>query len=136
MGCLNNPAQFQGKTSREIPSKPGFILLTGFLGSGKTSFLNRFIQAQTQAHRFVAVVQNEIGEKGLDADLLDQTYAVTRMDEGCVCCSLAGNLRAALNSILSRFDPDIIVLETTDWPIRPTCSGKLKNWGTPSTSGP
>ncbi|MCG8552588.1 MAG: GTP-binding protein [Desulfobacterales bacterium] len=93
--------------------KPGFILLTGFLGSGKTSFLNRFIQAQTQAHRFVAVVQNEIGEKGLDADLLDQTYAVTRMDEGCVCCSLAGNLRAALNSILSRFDPDIIVLETT-----------------------
>jgi len=108
------PAQPSTHT-RTAPSarKPGFILLTGFLGSGKTSFLNHFIQAQTRAHRFVAVVQNEIGERGLDAELLDQTYAVTRMDEGCVCCSLAGNLRAALNNILSQFDPDIIVLETT-----------------------
>lgn len=96
-----------------VMSKPRFILLTGFLGTGKTSFLDHFIQAQTAANNFVAVIQNEIGEKGLDAALLDQTYAVTQMDEGCVCCSLAGNLRAALSDILDRYRPDFIVLETT-----------------------
>ncbi|MCP4721166.1 MAG: GTP-binding protein [Desulfobacteraceae bacterium] len=101
------------KKAMGITYKPRFILLTGFLGSGKTSFLDHFIQAQTASNNFVAVVQNEIGEKGLDAALLDQTYAVTQMDEGCVCCSLAGNLRAALSDILDRFQPDFIVLETT-----------------------
>lgn len=101
------------KKAMGITDKPQFILLTGFLGSGKTSFLDHFIQAQTASNHFVAVVQNEIGEKGLDAALLDQTYAVTQMDEGCVCCSLAGNLRAALSDILDRFQPDFIVLETT-----------------------
>ena len=101
------------KKSMGITNKPRFILLTGFLGSGKTSFLDNFIQAQTAANNFVAVVQNEIGKKGLDASLLNQTYAVTQMDEGCVCCSLAGNLRAALSDILNRFQPDFIVLETT-----------------------
>jgi len=101
------------KKAMGISDKPRFILLTGFLGSGKTSFLDRFIQAQTASNHFVAVVQNEVGEKGLDAALLDETYAVTQMDEGCVCCSLAGNLRAALSDILDRFQPDFIVLETT-----------------------
>lgn len=101
------------KKSMGITDKPRLILLTGFLGTGKTSFLDHFIQAQTAANNFVAVVQNEIGEKGLDATLLDQTYAVTQMDEGCVCCSLSGNLRGALSDILDRFQPDFIVLETT-----------------------
>jgi hypothetical protein len=59
--------------------------LTGFLGSGKTSFLQYFIEYQTQRSRFVAAIQNEIGEVGLDGKLLD--YAVTEIDEGCVCCS-------------------------------------------------
>jgi G3E family GTPase len=101
------------KKAMGITDKPRFILLTGFLGSGKTSFLEHFIQFQTGANHFVAVVQNEIGEKGLDAKLLGETYAVTEMDEGCVCCSLAGNLRAALSEIMDRFQPDFIVLETT-----------------------
>ncbi len=99
-------------TARGIMNKPRFIVLTGFLGAGKTSFLDKFIQAQTTNNNFVAVVQNEIGQKSLDAKLLD-TYAVTQMDEGCVCCSLAGNLRSALSDIMDRFQPDFIVLETT-----------------------
>lgn len=101
------------KKALDITNKPRFILLTGFLGAGKTSFLDKFIQAQTGGHHFVAVVQNEIGQKSLDARLLDENYAVTQMDEGCVCCSLAGNLRSALSDIMDRFQPDFIVLETT-----------------------
>jgi G3E family GTPase len=101
------------KRSLGIKEKPKLIVLTGFLGSGKTSFLTRFIEYQAAHNGFVAVVQNEIGQKGLDASLLGQSYAVSEMDEGCVCCTLAGNLKLALADILRDYQPDFVVLETT-----------------------
>ena len=108
----------QHKDSRSIDKKilgvderPPLIILTGFLGSGKTSFLQHFIEYQTQRSRFVAVIQNEIGEVGLDGKLLD--YTVTEIDEGCVCCSLAGNLKRAVHGILENFSPDTVILETS-----------------------
>ena len=94
-----------------IDQRPPLIILTGFLGSGKTSFLQHFIEYQTQRSRFVAVIQNEIGEVGLDGKLLD--YKVTEIDEGCVCCSLVGNLKRAVHGILESFSPDTIILETS-----------------------
>jgi G3E family GTPase len=94
-----------------VDERPPLIVLTGFLGSGKTSFLQHFIEYQTQRSRFVAVIQNEIGEVGLDGKLLD--YTVTEIDEGCVCCSLAGNLKRAVQNILENFSPDYIILETS-----------------------
>jgi G3E family GTPase len=96
-----------------IDDRPQLIVLTGFLGSGKTSFLQHFIEYQVQLNRFVAVIQNEIGEIGLDGKLLNHDYAVTEIDEGCVCCTLVGNLKKAIHQILSSFHPDYIVLETT-----------------------
>jgi len=101
------------KNSMGITDRPKLIVLTGFLGAGKTSFLNHFIEHQASRNLFVAIVQNEIGAKGLDSRLLGQNYAVTEMDEGCVCCTLAGNLNLALSEILSGFQPDFVVLETT-----------------------
>ncbi len=94
-----------------VDERPPFIILTGFLGAGKTSFLKHFLEYQSRRHRFVAVIQNEIGEVGLDGKLLD--YEVTEIDEGCVCCTLSGNLKRALNGILGRFSPDCVILETT-----------------------
>jgi G3E family GTPase len=94
-----------------VDERPPLIILTGFLGSGKTSFLQHFIEYQTQRSRFVAVIQNEIGEVGLDGKLLD--YTVTEIDEGCVCCSLAGNLKQAVRGFLESFSPDTIILETS-----------------------
>lgn len=99
------------KRTLGIDERPPLIVLTGFLGSGKTSFLKHFIEYQTQRSRFVAVIQNEVGAVGLDGKLLD--YTVTEIDEGCVCCSLAGNLKRAIQGILSAFDPDYIIMETT-----------------------
>ena len=61
----------------------------------------------------MAIIQNEIGEIGLDGKLLDHDYAVTEIDEGCICCTLVGNLKNAIHQILSSFHPDYIVLETT-----------------------
>ncbi|MCU0559576.1 MAG: GTP-binding protein [Desulfobacterales bacterium] len=99
------------KKSLGVDERPPLIVLTGFLGSGKTSFLKHFIEYQTQRSRFVAVIQNEIGAIGLDGKLLD--YTVTEVDEGCVCCSLAGSLGRAVLGILAAFSPDTIILETS-----------------------
>jgi G3E family GTPase len=96
-----------------IDDRPQLIVLTGFLGSGKTSFLQHFIEYQVQLSRFVAIIQNEIGDIGLDGKLLDHDYALTEIDEGCICCTLVGNLKKAIHQILSSFHPDCIVLETT-----------------------
>lgn len=101
------------KKTLGMADRPDLIILTGFLGSGKTTFLRHFIEYEVQRNRFVAVIQNEIGETGLDGKLLDHDYAVTEVDEGCVCCSLAGSLKRGLHDILGRFHPDVIVLETT-----------------------
>ena len=116
----------QLKDSRSIDKKilgvderPPLILLTGFLGSGKTSFLQHFIEYQTQRSRFVAVIQNEIGEVGLDGKLLD--YTVTEIDEGCVCCSLAGNLKRAVQGILEIFLPTPSSLKPPGWPTPSIC---------------
>jgi len=104
-----------GKTiDKKLPAldeRPPLVILTGFLGSGKTSLLQNLIEYQTQRSRFVAVIQNEIGEVGLDGKLLD--YTVTEIDEGCVCCSLIGNLKRAVQGIFESFSPDTFVLETS-----------------------
>ena len=102
-------------SSKEIINSnlPQFILLSGFLGSGKTSFLKHFIEYHTSNNRFVAVIQNEIGESGLDGKLLEDDYAVLEMDEGCVCCSLIGQLQKGIKQILDKHQPDVIILETT-----------------------
>jgi G3E family GTPase len=110
---LSGAANSLDKSAAGLQEKPRLIVLTGFLGAGKTSFLRHFIENQTARNGFVAVVQNEIGAKGLDSRLLGQNYAVVEVDEGCVCCTLAGSLKMALTEILSRFQPDFIVLETT-----------------------
>lgn len=101
------------KNAMGITEHPKLIVLTGFLGSGKTSFLNHFIEYQAERNAFVAIVQNEIGAKSLDTHLLGQHYAVTEMDEGCICCTLAGSLKLALSEIISGFQPDFVVVETT-----------------------
>ena len=93
--------------------KPRFIVVAGFLGSGKTNFLQNFIEYETQANRFVGIIQNEIGKTGLDSKLLDYDYSIVEMDEGCVCCSLAGQLRAGILTLLEKSSPDVILLETT-----------------------
>lgn len=93
--------------------KPRLIVVTGFLGSGKTNFLQNFIEFENQNNRFVGIIQNEIGKTGLDGKLLDYDYNMVEIDEGCVCCSLAGQLRAAVTTLLEKKVPDTIILETT-----------------------
>ena len=107
----HDPAWFEARDPGGRENLPELLVLTGFLGSGKTSLLRRFVEHCLQRDRFVAVIQNELGAVGLDGKLLERDSQVLEMDEGCVCCSLSGQLKKGLARILERYRPDVVVLE-------------------------
>ena len=87
-------------------------VLTGCLGAGKTTLLGRIL-TENHGRRF-AVIVNEFGEIGIDGDLVvDSEEEVYSMNNGCVCCSVRGDLIRILAGLLRRRDLDGILLETT-----------------------
>ena len=88
-------------------------VLTGFLGAGKTTLLNRIL---TEQHgRRYAVIVNEFGEEGIDNDLVvDADEEVFEMNNGCICCTVRGDLIRILSGLMKRADQlDAIIVETT-----------------------
>ncbi len=94
-------------------SKAPVIILTGFLGSGKTTLLNRILTAEHG--RRVAVIVNEFGEVGIDHHLLlSSDQEVVQMNNGCVCCTVRGDLVKSFFRLMERRDSfDTVVIETT-----------------------
>ena len=102
---------------RQPPIFP-LTLLTGFLGAGKTSLLNKLLKAPELADALVLI--NEFGEVGLDhlfVEKVDGNLVV--MASGCLCCTIRGDLVATLEDLLRRRDNDRIapfnriIIETT-----------------------
>jgi G3E family GTPase len=88
-------------------------VLTGYLGAGKTTLLNRIL---TESHgKRYAVIVNEFGEVGIDNDLIvDADEEVFEMNNGCVCCTVRGDLIRILNGLMRRKGGfDAIIVETT-----------------------
>ncbi len=88
-------------------------VLTGYLGAGKTTLLNRIL---TENHgRKYAVVINEFGELGVDNDLVvDTDEEVFEMNNGCICCTVRGDLIRIVNGLMKRRGKfDGIIIETT-----------------------
>src|SRR5437899_5644257 len=86
-------------------------LVTGPLGSGKTTLL-RHILATKPAK--MAIVMNEFGEIAIDTKIIEgKNVRIAELGGGCVCCSLLGEFEAAVNEIIQRVEPEIIVVETT-----------------------
>ncbi|MCP9775010.1 GTP-binding protein [Cyanobium sp. WAJ14-Wanaka] len=88
-------------------------ILTGFLGAGKTTLLNHILSNQQGLK--TAVLVNEFGEIGIDNDLVVATGEdMVELSNGCICCSINGELLEAVYRILDRPDPvDYLVVETT-----------------------
>ena len=88
-------------------------ILTGFLGAGKTTLLNHILSNQQGVK--TAVLVNEFGEIGIDNDLIVATGEdMVELSNGCICCSINGELLEAVYRILDRPDPvDYLVVETT-----------------------
>jgi G3E family GTPase len=88
-------------------------VLTGFLGSGKTTLLNRIL---TEQHgKRIAVIENEFGEVGIDHELvIGADEEVFEMNNGCICCTVRGDLIRILGNLMKRRDKfDYIMIETT-----------------------
>ena len=88
-------------------------VLTGFLGAGKTTLLNRILTEQ-HGKRY-AVIVNEFGEIGIDNDLVvDTDEEVFEMNNGCICCTVRGDLIRILGGLMKRKEKfDAILVETT-----------------------
>lgn len=88
-------------------------VLTGFLGAGKTTLLNRLL-SEKHGKRY-AVVINEFGESGVDNDLVvGADEEVFEMNNGCICCTVRGDLIRIINGLMKRRDRfDGIIVETT-----------------------
>ncbi len=93
-------------------------LITGFLGSGKTTLISRLVR-HPEMNR-VAVVINEVGEIGIDHDLVSQSSEnISLLANGCICCSVRTDLQETLRDLFARrqvgevFDFDRVIIETT-----------------------
>lgn len=103
----------KGEHKYAFDTRPSLIVLSGFLGAGKTTFLNQILEYHAARDELVAIIQNEIGKTGVDGKLLEGDDSIIELDEGCVCCTLAGNLSKGIEQLKSQFNPKVIVLETT-----------------------
>ena len=93
-------------------------ILTGFLGSGKTTLLKHILTGEHG--KKIAVIENEFGEENIDNDILvqDTQEQIVQMSNGCVCCSIRGDLVEALNQLWEqrkskKIQFDQVVIETT-----------------------
>jgi G3E family GTPase len=96
-------------TAEKVP----VTVLTGFLGAGKTTLLNHVL---TEQHgKRIAVIENEFGEVGIDdALVLDAEEEIFEMNNGCICCTVRGDLIRILGNLMKRKDRfDQVVIETT-----------------------
>ena len=102
----------------EVPDseKTPVTIVTGFLGSGKTTLVNYILKEQTTWK--ICVVENEFGEIAIDGDLVEENMAskedIITMDNGCVCCSIRGDLVRTFGMLVGRRKQfDSIIIETT-----------------------
>jgi G3E family GTPase len=92
--------------------KVPLIIVTGYLGSGKTTFLKRIIE--NIKDKKIAIIMNEFGEIVIDAEVIKgKAVNMVELSGGCVCCSLTGELEYAIKEIIEKVKPDYILIETT-----------------------
>ena len=104
-------------TIAEVDTRIPVTILTGFLGVGKTTLLNRILHEQHGQR--IAVIENEFGETGIDGDLLIQgEEQILEMNNGCICCTVRGDLVRILGELSKKSEAgelkfQRVIIETT-----------------------
>ena len=95
-------------------------IFSGFLGAGKTTLIRKLISESYKGEKLV-LIENEFGDIAIDgAFLKDAGIEITEMNSGCICCTLVGDFREALQKVVREFSPDRILIE-------PSGVGKLSD---------
>ena len=95
-------------------------VFSGFLGAGKTTLIKKMIQESYKGQQLV-LIENEFGEIGIDGGFLQEAgINITEMNSGCICCSLVGDFGKALTEVISKYNPDRVIIE-------PSGVGKLSD---------
>ena len=86
-------------------------IFSGFLGAGKTTLIKKLIK-ESFAGQKVVLIENEFGEIGIDGGFLKESgIQINELNAGCICCSLVGDFRTALQQVVEQYHPDRIVIE-------------------------
>lgn len=95
-------------------------IVSGFLGAGKTTLIKKLL-SEAFSDTKVVLIENEFGEIGIDGGFLQESgVAVREMNSGCICCSLSGDFKTALQEVLTTYAPERILIE-------PSGVGKLSD---------
>ena len=95
-------------------------IISGFLGAGKTTLIKKLLSSALKGQKIV-LIENEFGDIGIDGGFLkDAGVQINEMNSGCICCSLVGDFKKALNKVYTEYAPDRIVIE-------PSGVGKLSD---------
>ena len=95
-------------------------VVSGFLGAGKTTLIKKLLKEALDGSKTV-LIENEFGEIGIDGGFLKESgIQINELNAGCICCSLVGDFRTALQQVVEQYHPDRIVIE-------PSGVGKLSD---------
>jgi G3E family GTPase len=91
------------------------LLISGFLGSGKTTMvLSTIEEIIKRKHKKVVVIVNDFGKIGIDGKVMEKYgLKVREMPSGCICCTLGSDLLTTLRDVAEAFKPDLVVIEPT-----------------------
>ena len=95
-------------------------IISGFLGAGKTTLIKKLLSSALKGQKIV-LIENEFGDIGIDGGFLKEAgIQINEMNSGCICCSLVGDFKKALNKVYTEYAPDRILIE-------PSGVGKLSD---------
>ena len=95
-------------------------IISGFLGAGTTTLIKKLLKDGFQGEQ-VVLIENEFGEIGIDGGFLKEAgIQIREMNSGCICCSLVGDFGTSLKEVVTKYDPDRILIE-------PSGVGKLSD---------
>jgi G3E family GTPase len=113
-------ASWSNYVKRSVYKMVKIDIISGFLGAGKTTLIKKLLKDGFQGEQ-VVLIENEFGEIGIDGGFLKEAgIQIREMNSGCICCSLVGDFGTSLKEVVTKYNPDRILIE-------PSGVGKLSD---------